>query len=203
MKSPSKGSAASSAIRRWSASWSRLGAPGLGLPSWSQRCILCGSGRASGEDRLPAGMERASVRQIIGRSPRDLRLDFFRGLSLFFIFLDHVPGNVLSFVTLQSFAFCDAAEVFVFISGYTAALVYGRIFASQGLLRATAHVYRRVGQLYVAHVFHAYPFDTQEHQIWCRRLVPSLTRCSRGRCILDAAMNRCTARHRSGQPPAR
>jgi hypothetical protein len=130
-----------------------LGTPGLGLPSWNRRRILCGSGRASGEDRRPAGTERASARQIIGRSPRDLRLDFFRGLSLLFIFLDHVPGNVLSFVTLRSFAFCDAAEVFVFISGYTAALVYGRIFARQGLLRATAHVYRRVGQLYMAHVF--------------------------------------------------
>jgi len=99
------------------------------------------------------GRERASVQQIIGRPPRDLRLDLFRGLALFFIFLDHIPGNVLSYVTLHSFAFCDAAEVFIFISGYTAALVYGRVFESHGLLRATAHVYSRLWQLYVAHVF--------------------------------------------------
>ena len=56
---------------------------------------------------------------------RDLRLDFFRGLSLFFIFIDHIPNNVFSYGTLHVIAFSDAAEVFIFISGYTAALVYG------------------------------------------------------------------------------
>ena len=56
------------------------------------------------------------------RSGRDLRLDLFRGLSLIFIFIDHVPDNVLPYLTLQSFSFCDAAEVFIFISGYAAAL---------------------------------------------------------------------------------
>jgi hypothetical protein len=34
---------------------------------------------------------------------RDLRLDLFRGLALLFIFIDHVPDNVLSYLTLQSF----------------------------------------------------------------------------------------------------
>src|ERR1700733_11511928 len=86
-------------------------------------------------------------------SGRDLRLDFFRGLSLFFIFIDHIPENVLSYFTLHSIAFCDAAEVFIFISGYTAALVYGQSFKRNGALLATAQVYRRVWQLYVAHVF--------------------------------------------------
>src|SRR5215471_16136772 len=60
------------------------------------------------------------------RSGRDLRLDLFRGLSLFFIFIDHVPDNVLSYLTLQSFSFCDAAEVFIFIAGYAAATVFGK-----------------------------------------------------------------------------
>jgi OpgC protein len=54
------------------------------------------------------------------QSRRDLRLDLFRGLSLFFIFIDHIPNNVLSYVTLHSIAFSDAAEVFIFISGYAA-----------------------------------------------------------------------------------
>src|ERR1700684_4444946 len=57
---------------------------------------------------------------------RDLRLDFFRGLALFFIFIDHIPDNTLSYFTLPAIGFSDAAEVFIFISGYTAALVYGR-----------------------------------------------------------------------------
>ena len=87
------------------------------------------------------------------RSGRDLRVDLFRGLSLFFIFIDHVPDNVLSYLTLQSFSFCDAAEVFIFISGYAAAMVYGKALQRQGSIIATAQIYRRVWQLYVAHIF--------------------------------------------------
>jgi hypothetical protein len=84
---------------------------------------------------------------------RDLRLDFFRGLSLFFIFIDHIPNNVLSYGTLHVIAFSDAAEVFIFISGYTAALVYGQLLVRRGALVATAQIYYRVWQLYVAHIF--------------------------------------------------
>jgi hypothetical protein len=84
---------------------------------------------------------------------RDLRLDFFRGLSLFFIFIDHIPNNVLSYATLHVIAFSDAAEVFIFISGYTAALVYGQLLVRRGALAATAQIYHRVWQLYVAHIF--------------------------------------------------
>lgn len=87
------------------------------------------------------------------KAERDLRLDFFRGLSLFFIFIDHVPGNLLAYATFHSLAFFDAAEVFIFISGFTAALVYGRSLMRNGVLLATAQIYRRVWQLYVAHIF--------------------------------------------------
>jgi hypothetical protein len=83
---------------------------------------------------------------------RDLRLDFFRGISLLFIYIDHIQDNVLSYFTLQSIAFADAAEVFVFISGYTAAVVYGRVMQRQGKVFAVAQIYRRVWQLYLAHV---------------------------------------------------
>jgi hypothetical protein len=86
-------------------------------------------------------------------TPRDLRLDFFRGLSLIFIFIDHIPYNVLSYLTLQSNTFFDAAEVFIFISGYTAALVYERRLAAKGAIYATAQVWRRAWTLYVAHIF--------------------------------------------------
>ncbi len=83
---------------------------------------------------------------------RDFRLDFFRGIALVFIFMDHIPDNALSYVTLRSFAFSDAADVFIFISGYTAALVYGRFMLREGLVMAAARVWRRVWQLYVAHL---------------------------------------------------
>ena len=86
-------------------------------------------------------------------SSRDLRLDFFRGIALIFIFIDHIPENVLGYFTIQAVQLFDAAEIFIFISGYTAALVYGRILASQGPLFATARILGRAWQLYVAHVF--------------------------------------------------
>jgi hypothetical protein len=86
-------------------------------------------------------------------SSRDLRLDFFRGLALIFIFIDHIPENILSYFTIQAVQLFDAAEVFIFISGYTAALVYGRTLAAQGPLYATARILSRAWQLYIAHIF--------------------------------------------------
>ncbi|MFL5253862.1 MAG: OpgC family protein [Rhodopila sp.] len=91
----------------------------------------------------------ASVR----KRQRDLRLDFFRGLALIFIFIDHIPDNVVSWFTLHVVAFCDAAEMFIFISGYTAALAYAPVFVREGVAMGFARVYRRVWQLYVAHIF--------------------------------------------------
>jgi hypothetical protein len=84
---------------------------------------------------------------------RDLRLDFFRGLALFCIFIDHIPNNILAQFTLQSVMFADAAEVFILISGYTAGTVFGRAMERQGFVIAGVRVYHRVWQLYVAHVF--------------------------------------------------
>ncbi|MBI3710946.1 MAG: OpgC domain-containing protein, partial [Proteobacteria bacterium] len=56
---------------------------------------------------------------------RDLRLDFFRCLGLLFIFVDHIPDNAAAYFTMANFVFNDAAELFVFISGYAAAMVFG------------------------------------------------------------------------------
>jgi hypothetical protein len=110
------------------------------------------SGRAP-EDAALAPRGAAGPVKAEAGATRDLRLDFFRGLALFLIFIDHIPENLLSYFTLPSIGFSDAAEVFIFISGYTAALVYGRSLLRQGALFATAQIYRRVWQLYVAHVF--------------------------------------------------
>jgi len=83
---------------------------------------------------------------------RDLRLDFFRGLALWFIFLDHVPDNVVSWLTVRNYGFSDATEIFVYISGYTAVIAYSRMMLREGWPRAASRIYRRVWQLYVAHI---------------------------------------------------
>lgn len=84
---------------------------------------------------------------------RDLRLDFFRGLGLLFIFLDHIPDNVVSYLTLGNIVFNDAAELFVFISGYSAALVFGRMIDAHGALFTGVQVLKRCWTLYIAHIF--------------------------------------------------
>lgn len=84
---------------------------------------------------------------------RELRLDLFRGLALWLIFIDHLPPNILTWFTIRNYGFSDATEIFIFISGYTAAFVYGRAMLQAGFLVATARILRRVWQIYVAHVF--------------------------------------------------
>jgi hypothetical protein len=84
---------------------------------------------------------------------RDLRLDLFRGLALWLIFLDHIPGNVVSWITIRNYGFSDATEIFIFISGYTAAFVYGKAMRDHGFLVSSARILRRAWQIYVAHVF--------------------------------------------------
>jgi hypothetical protein len=84
---------------------------------------------------------------------RELRLDLFRGLALWLIFVDHLPPNILTWFTIRNYGFSDATEIFIFISGYTAAFVYGRAMLEAGFVVATARILRRVWQIYVAHVF--------------------------------------------------
>jgi hypothetical protein len=84
---------------------------------------------------------------------RDLRLDLFRGIALWLIFLDHIPSNLVAWITIRNYGFSDATEIFVFVSGYTAAFVYGKEMRERGFVVAGAHVLRRAWQIYVAHVF--------------------------------------------------
>jgi hypothetical protein len=84
---------------------------------------------------------------------RDLRLDLFRGLALWLIFLDHIPSNIVSWITIRNYGFSDATEIFVFISGYTAAFVYGRAMRERGVVVASARILKRTWQIYVAHIF--------------------------------------------------
>src|SRR5262245_13722645 len=87
------------------------------------------------------------------QAERDLRLDLFRGLALWLIFLDHVPNHIVSWATIRNYGFSDATEIFIFISGYTAAFVYGRAMEQRGFIVAGARVLRRAWQIYVAHIF--------------------------------------------------
>jgi hypothetical protein len=84
---------------------------------------------------------------------RDLRVDFFRGLALWWIYTDHIPGDVLTDVSLRNFAPCDATEVFVLLAGYGAGLSYGMRLGRNGYISSAADVMKRAWTLYVAHIF--------------------------------------------------
>jgi hypothetical protein len=83
---------------------------------------------------------------------RDIRLDLFRGLANWAIFLDHIPHEVLNWITIKNYGFSDAADLFVFISGYTAAFVFGRVMIERGYLASAARLIKRALQLYAAHI---------------------------------------------------
>lgn len=84
---------------------------------------------------------------------RDLRLDLFRGLALWFIYLDHIPSNIVAWITIRNYGFSDATEIFIFVSGYTAAFVYGRAMTDYGFVVSSARILKRAWQIYVAHIF--------------------------------------------------
>jgi hypothetical protein len=88
------------------------------------------------------------------RSPsdRDLRIDLFRGLSLWLIFLDHIPETYLSHLTPRNFGFSDAAEILVFLSGLASGSVYGSVAYQSSLTTALLRVSRRAFEIYVAQI---------------------------------------------------
>ncbi|HET9148007.1 MAG TPA: OpgC domain-containing protein [Acetobacteraceae bacterium] len=87
------------------------------------------------------------------RAGRDLRVDFFRGIALFCIFLDHIPHDVLGRFTVRNLALNDATEIFILLAGYAASLVYGRKMDRAGALSGAADMLKRTWTLYIAHLF--------------------------------------------------
>jgi hypothetical protein len=88
--------------------------------------------------------------ELKGQGRRDLRIDACRGVALWFIFLDHVPNNIGSWLTLRNYGFSDAAEVFMFVSGVTCALAYGRAWRCEGWTGVISRTLRRSWDIYVA-----------------------------------------------------
>jgi len=114
------------------------------------------AGTATAVEARPAEVRpraAASAISLPAIGERELRLDLFRGLALWLIFIDHLPASLLTWFTIRNYGFSDATEIFIFISGYTAAFVYGRAMLESGVVIATARILRRVWQIYVAHVF--------------------------------------------------
>lgn len=83
---------------------------------------------------------------------RDPRLDFFRGLAMIIIFISHIPANPWAVLVPGRYGFSDAAEMFVFCSGFAAAIAFGGTFVRAGFWLGTARILQRCWQLYWAHI---------------------------------------------------
>src|SRR5579864_6480505 len=92
------------------------------------------------------------INSTLAPHSRDARLYLFLGLANWFIFLDHIPNNMVSWITLRNFGFSGSADVFVFISGYAAALAFAPIMLQRGTIVGATRVLRRTWQLYAAFI---------------------------------------------------
>lgn len=83
---------------------------------------------------------------------RNSAVDFFRGLGLWIVFIDHLDPNVWSRYTLAGAGFSDFAEIFVFLSGFVGIGSYERALAKRDIRGCATKLARRMGRLYGAHL---------------------------------------------------
>jgi hypothetical protein len=80
-------------------------------------------------------------------------IDFWRGLALVFIFLNHIPGLHYSRFTHASYSISDSADLFVFLAGWALRYVVGR---ADRLGQPAWYLVLRLGgralTLYAAHI---------------------------------------------------
>lgn len=92
------------------------------------------------------------IKTIVAAHGRDARIDLFRGIANWFIFLDHIPNNVVNWMTVRNYGFSGAADMFIFISGYAASIVYAKMTLERGFVVGASRIVKRVWQLYAAYV---------------------------------------------------
>ncbi|MCP1116559.1 OpgC domain-containing protein [Robbsia andropogonis] len=133
---------------------------------------MTSSSNAAALTNSPSSTSPAAPRAVGSR--RSIEVDFFRGLALVVIMLDHIPQSLVSKVTLHNYAFCDAAEMFVFVGGYSVAAAYTAIMDRQGERAAAQRFLKRGVEIYRAFLllaammlvlgmlFHGLKLDTPE-----------------------------------------
>jgi hypothetical protein len=85
------------------------------------------------------------------RAPNEI--DFWRGLALIMIFVDHIPGIAFESYTYQRVGISDAAEIFVFLAGWSLRLVVSSSRVKDSFARLVLRLSSRALTIYVAQVF--------------------------------------------------
>ena len=86
---------------------------------------------------------------------RSMEVDLLRGIVLIVIAIDHISVSVLERVMLHNYAYCDAAEVFVFLGGYASAAGYTSLAARHGEAAARRRFFKRAWEIYRAYLLTA------------------------------------------------
>lgn len=86
------------------------------------------------------------------KSVRDPRLDVWRGIAMLIIMVAHIPMNHWGNFIPARYGPSDAAEMFVFCSGYAAAIAFGGTFERHGWWMGTRRILFRCWQIYWAHL---------------------------------------------------
>ena len=96
-------------------------------------------------------MNSITKKNIAAQCP-DPRIDLLRGLATWYLFLDHIPHNLVNLLTIRNFGFAGAADMFVFVSGYAATVFFGKMALDRGFVVTATRIFRRTWQLYAAYV---------------------------------------------------
>ncbi|WP_038379146.1 OpgC domain-containing protein [Bradyrhizobium elkanii] len=88
----------------------------------------------------------------IAKADGDLRIALLLGIANWFLFLDHIPHNIVGALTMRNFGFSGATDLFVFVGGYAVTLIYARMTLERGFLVAATRIFKRVWQLYAAYI---------------------------------------------------
>jgi len=94
----------------------------------------------------------SSMKAELAARDGDLRPRLLLGIAAWFLFLDHIPHNVVSQLTMRNFGFSGATDLFVFVGGYTAAILYGRMMLERGFVVTATRIFKRLWQLYAAYI---------------------------------------------------
>jgi hypothetical protein len=98
------------------------------------------------------GEDDSSLGNNIKKRTRIPDIDFWRGVLLIMILIDHVPGCILEHFTLRNFGFSDAAEGFFFLSGVSVGLAYVPRFDKGGFRLVFTGCVARAAKIYWVHI---------------------------------------------------
>ena len=79
-------------------------------------------------------------------------IDFWRGVALVMIFVNHIPGNWFGALTLRNYAISDAAELFVFLAGWSLSYATGGPHKPEPISQTVFRLTSRALQLYRAQI---------------------------------------------------